>query len=129
MDDYRKSIQAKGTDTSGMRPMGSAESQMRIFAKRTKSGGYSWSDQGVRAMLRTMMRIQEDGRVVRTFVGQASKQATSQQPINMRQLLKNVTQLVKGCIAGMIRILQGPKQSSTTGMALKGLQWQACKFR
>jgi hypothetical protein len=30
-------LQAHGIDTSGMRPMGSAESQMRIFAKRTKT--------------------------------------------------------------------------------------------
>lgn len=74
------------------------------------------------AMLRTMMRIQEAGTVVRTVEGQASKQATPQQSINMRQLLKNVTQPVKGCIAGMIRMLQGPKQSSTTGMALKALR-------
>jgi len=122
LDDYRKTLQAKGIDTSGMRPMGSAESQMRIFAKRTKRSGYSWSERGVRAMLRTMMRIQEAGTVVRAVEGQASKQATPQQSINMRQLLKNVTQPVKGCIAGMIRMLQGPKQSSTTGMALKALR-------
>jgi hypothetical protein len=122
LDDYRKTLQVKGIDTSGMRPMGSAESQMRIFAKRTKRGGYSWSERGVRAMLWTMMRIKEAGMVVRTVEGHASMQATSQQPINMRQLLKNVTQPVKGCIAGMIRMLQGPKQSSTTGMALKALR-------
>lgn len=122
LDDYRKTLQAKGIDTSGMRPMGSAESQMRIFAKRTKRGGYSWSERGVRAMLRTMMRIQEADTVVRTVEGQVSKQATPQQSINMRQLLKNATQPVKGCIAGMIRMLQGPKQSSTTGMALKALR-------
>jgi len=122
LSDYRKTLQAKGIDTSGMRPMGSAESQMRIFAKQTKRGGYSWSERGVRAMLRTMMRMKEAGTVVRTFEGHTSKQETSQQPINMRRLFKNVTQPVKGYIAGMIRILQGPKQSSTTGMALKALR-------
>ena len=56
LDDYRKTLREKGIDTSGMRPMGSAESQMRIFAKRTKRGGYSWSERGVRAMLTTIMR-------------------------------------------------------------------------
>jgi len=122
LDDYRKTLQAKGIDTSGMCPMGSAESQMRIFAKRTKRGGYSWSERGVRAMLWTIIRIKEAGMVGRTVNGYASKQTTSQQPLNMRRLLKNVTQPVKGCIAGMIRMLQGPKQSSTTGMALKALR-------
>lgn len=73
-------------------------------------------------MLRTMMRMKEAVRVERTIKGYAGKQATSQQPINMRQLLKNATQPVKGCITGMIRLLQGPKQSSTTGMALKALR-------
>jgi hypothetical protein len=66
--------------------------------------------------------MKEAGTVVRTFEGHVSKQETSQQPINMRRLFKNVTQPVKGYIAGMIRILQGPKQSNTTGMALKALR-------
>ena len=48
--DYREVL--KGGDRHcGMRPMGSAESQMRVMAKRTKRGGYSWSVRGVRAML------------------------------------------------------------------------------
>jgi hypothetical protein len=122
LDDYRKTLQAKGIDTSGMRSMGSAESQMRIFAKRTKRGGYSWSERGVRAMLRTMMRNNETHLMVKTTKGHESRQKVSQKPVSMRQLLKSATQQAKGCITGMIRILQGPKQSSTTGMALKALR-------
>lgn len=122
LDDYRNTLQAQGIDTSSMRPMGSAESQMRIFAKRTKRGGYSWSERGVRAMLRTMMRNNETGWMVKMTEGHGSRQTAFQRSVSMRQLLRSVTQQTKGCIAGMIRILQGPKQSSTTGMALKALR-------
>ena len=49
--DYRKVLGEAGIDTTGMRPMGSAEAQMRVMAKRTKRGGYSWSVRGVQAMV------------------------------------------------------------------------------
>jgi hypothetical protein len=122
LEDYRKTLQANGIDTSAMRPMGSAEAQMRIFAKRTKRGGYSWSERGVRAMLKTMIRSKEAGVVTIATSGQEKKQAKALSTVNMRKLMKNVTQEVKGCVTGIIRLLQGPKQSSTTGMALKGLR-------
>lgn len=121
LDDYRKTLCANGIDTSAMRPMGSAESQMRIFAKRTKRGGYSWSERGVRAMLRTMMRRQEAQFV--TFAADVERKPNvGRNAVNMRRLMKEITQQAKGCVTGMIRLLQGPKQSSPTGMALKGLR-------
>jgi len=122
LEDYRKTLQAQGIDTSGMRPMGSAEAQMRIFAKRTKRGGYSWSVRGVRAVLRTIMRMKETGVVEWTEEEHGGKQPASRQGVNMRKLLKQVTREARGCVDGMMRILQGPKQSSTTGMALKALR-------
>lgn len=122
LDDYRKTLRAHGIDTSQMRPMGSAESQMRIFAKRTKRGGYSWSERGVTAMLTTMIRARESSLVVFANKEQERKMVAEQQSVNMRRLMKNVTQQVKGCVTGILRLLQGPKQSSTTGMALKGLR-------
>jgi hypothetical protein len=119
LDDYRKILRAEGIDTSDMRPMGSAEAQMRGFAKRTKRGGYSWSERGVRAMLQTMMRNKEN--VAKTAVAEETAKGQPIQP-SMRKLLRTVTQQAKGCVNGMIRLLQGPKQSSTTGMALKALR-------
>jgi hypothetical protein len=122
LDDYRKTLKAVGIDTSDMRPMGSAEAQMRGFAKRTKRGGYSWSERGVRAMLRTMMRHKEN--VAMTAVAEETVNGQSAQPkVRVRKLLKTVTRQAKGCVDGMIRLLQGPKQSSMTGMALKALRW------
>jgi len=116
LDDYRKVLRAEGIDTIDMRPMGSAEAKMRGFAKRTKRDGYSWSERGVRAMLRTMMRNKEN--VVITAVAEETAKGQPKQP-SMRKLLKTVTRQAKGCVEGMIRLLQGPKQSSTTGMALR----------
>ena len=121
--DYRDLLREKGIDTSGMRPMGSAEAQMRGFAQRTKGGGYRWSVRGVRAMLRTIMRRKESEVVEWVREEQEDeKPAASGQGVNMRKLLKQVTREARGYIAGMMRILQGPKQSSTTGMALRALR-------
>ena len=119
LEDYRKTLQAAGIDTSGMRPMGSAEAQMRIFAKRTKRGGYSWSERGVRAMLRTIMRHQEAGLVQMSY---EDERPTPKRPASIRKLLRDTTRQTKGYINGMIRLLKGAGQSSVTGMALKGLK-------
>lgn len=119
LEDYRKTLQAAGIDTSGMRPMGSAEAQMRIFARRTKRGGYSWSERGVRAMLRTIMRGREAGMV--QLVDEDEK-PTPQRAVSMRKLLREVIRPTQGYVNGMIRLLRGPWQSSPTGMALKELR-------
>jgi len=119
LEDYRKTLRAHGIDTSEMRPMGSAEAQMRIFAKRTKRGGYSWSERGVSAMLRMMMRLKEaQWLAVETADGEPKTAKTA----SVRSLMKQVTREVKGCVSGVIRLLQGPWQSSPTGMALKSLR-------
>lgn len=53
---------------------------------------------------------------------QEGEQAKARIAVSMRKLMKNVNQKVKGYVEGKICLLQGPKQSSTTGMALKGLR-------
>lgn len=47
--DYRKVLQSEGIDTTGMRPMGSAESTMRVLGRRLKHGR-AWSPRGMAAM-------------------------------------------------------------------------------
>jgi hypothetical protein len=119
LEDYRKVLQAAGIDTRGMRPMGSAEAQMRIFARRTKRGGYSWSERGVRAMLRTIMRGREAGVVQ---LADEDEKTTRQSAVSIRELLRDAIRPTKGFVEGMIRTLRGPWQSNPTGMALKGLR-------
>jgi hypothetical protein len=120
--DYREVLRQAGLETAGMRPMGSAEAQMRVMAKRTKRGGYSWSKRGVRAMLKTIIRFKEGW-------GKNSPQGTEATgendpfgEVTLKSLLQEVKQTSQGCLRGVIRLLQGPKQSSPTGMALKGLR-------
>ncbi|WP_415579279.1 UPF0236 family transposase-like protein, partial [Filibacter tadaridae] len=57
----------QGIDTSGMRPMGSAEGTMRVFAKRLKNGR-SWSDKGITAFIDFMVAL-KDGLDIKTLVG------------------------------------------------------------
>ncbi len=51
--DCREWLSEQGVETTGMRPMGHAESVMSRFAHRVKSRR-SWKDQGLRAFLRAM---------------------------------------------------------------------------
>ncbi|ESU72520.1 hypothetical protein T260_07450 [Geobacillus thermopakistaniensis] len=51
--DYRGWLSEQGVETTGMRPMGHAESVMSRFAHRVKSRR-SWKDQGLRVFLRAM---------------------------------------------------------------------------
>jgi hypothetical protein len=116
--DYRETLRNAGIDTSGMRPMGSAEAQIRIMAKRTKGGGYSWSVRGVQAMLKTIMRSKE-GRPL-TYRKRDKSQNLPSVKSTIRQWLQEVKRESKGYIDGTIRLLMGPMQSSPTGQAIKG---------
>lgn len=50
LKDYREWLKEQGIDTTGMRPMGSAEGTMSVFAKRLKNGR-SWVEKGASAMM------------------------------------------------------------------------------
>lgn len=67
LGDYRAWLRDKGVDTSDMRPMGSAEGTMRVFARRLKNGR-SWSDQGVSAFIHFFVAL-KDGLDIKTLVG------------------------------------------------------------
>jgi len=49
--DYRVRLQAEGVDTTGMRGLGIAESQVNRVKNRLGKKGRSWSEQGLEAML------------------------------------------------------------------------------
>ena len=122
--DYRKVLEAHGLDVTGMRPMGSAESQMRVFAKRTKRGGYSWSVRGVHAMLKSIIARRE-GRLGLTEVAENEPEDKKQErsPLRLREYVKQKSKEVTwGVINGVIPILNTSKRSSPIGMALKGLR-------
>lgn len=66
MDD-RQWLKEQGVDTTGMRPMGSAEATMSMFAKRLKNGR-SWSEKGLYAMAALLVVI-KDRRSIKTVWG------------------------------------------------------------
>lgn len=118
--DYRKVLKANGLEVKGMRPMGSAESQMRTFAKRTKRGGYSWSVRGVQAILQSII-LRKEGRAGCKGL-ELTDVREEKSPIRISQLMKKPKEFTTGVINGMLRTLQTSKQSSPLGMALKGLR-------
>lgn len=120
--DYRTVLKDNGVDTASMRPMGSAESQMRVFAKRTKRGGYSWSVRGVEAMLGSIIIRKEGRSLFSSNEVRSQAQESISSPFRLQQLFKKPKNLANGVIDGLIRTLHGPTQNRPLGMALKGLR-------
>jgi hypothetical protein len=73
LGDYRNWLKEQGIDTTGMRPMGSAEGTMSVFAKRLKNGR-SWVDKGVSAMF-TGLVAYLDKLTLKTLFGRIEKWA------------------------------------------------------
>ncbi|WML28953.1 ISLre2 family transposase [Neobacillus sp. OS1-32] len=69
--DYREWLKEQGVETSGMRPMGSAEGTMRVFAKRLKNGR-SWVEKGVSAMITGLVAFL-DNLALRTLFGRVER--------------------------------------------------------
>lgn len=69
--DYREWLKEQGIETSGMRPMGSAEGTMRVFAKRLKNGR-SWVEKGVSAMITGLVAFL-DNLALRTLFGRVER--------------------------------------------------------
>lgn len=67
LSDYRKWLEEKGVETSGYRPMGSAEGTMSVFAKRLKNGR-SWCDKGIQSFLDFMIGL-KDNLEIKTILG------------------------------------------------------------
>lgn len=67
LGDYRTWLNEQDIDTSGMRPMGSAEGTMRVFARRLKNGR-SWSERGLASFIEFMVALR-DGLDIKTLVG------------------------------------------------------------
>jgi hypothetical protein len=57
--DYRVRLKEMGYDISGMRGMGAAESNVDKFSNRLKKRGQSWSVQGLKAMVHSLVKYFE----------------------------------------------------------------------
>lgn len=58
LGDYREKLKAKGIDTTGFRPMGSAEGTMSVFAKRLKNGR-AWCKEGITKLTDAMIALMD----------------------------------------------------------------------
>ena len=57
--DYRVRLKEMGYDVAGMRGMGAAESSVDRFSNRLKKRGQSWSVQGLKAMVHSLVKYFE----------------------------------------------------------------------
>ncbi|HLR23970.1 MAG TPA: UPF0236 family protein, partial [Pseudogracilibacillus sp.] len=124
--DYRTLLQEKDSslDTSSMRPMGAAESNMNLFASRFKKMGYSWSTQGLRGMLQAFIHHLEG------FLLQAvrkRKHPEKQEPKEPKgypsftTLLTEKTRQSVGAIHGHMPALDSSDRNKPYAKALRGL--------
>src|SRR5699024_7776359 len=59
LGDYREKLKKKGIDTTGFRPMGSAEGTMSVFAKRLKNGR-SWYNLDLDKFIDVFVALQDN---------------------------------------------------------------------
>lgn len=120
LGDYRNWLKAQGIDTEDMRPMGSAEGTMSVFAKRLKNGR-SWVEKGKQAMV-TGLVAHLDNMGFQTLFGRAEswgEPTTEEKP--PRHYEEKVAHTVGEMTRGNIQYLQG-KSGLPVYRALQALQ-------
>lgn len=121
--DYRERLREKGIDTTGFRPMGSAEGTMSVFAKRLKNGR-SWCDIGLEKMSDAMVALM-DNLMIKTLSGSIQKEkdidknkAKEKPPKHfVEKLTKHVGEATRNNLAYLQDTIRKP-----IAIALKGLK-------
>jgi hypothetical protein len=108
--DYREWLKEQGIDITGMRPMGSAEATMSVFAKRLKNGR-SWSDQGIKAMVQLMVGIR-DQLSIKTLWGRWEPTSTKDKGTEVQvEKVKRYQKVVEEVARQNIPYLQGTSRT------------------
>ena len=119
LEDYRVWLQEKGIKTEGMRPMGSAESTMSVFASRVKNGR-SCSDKGIQAFLNFMVGL-KDNLPIKTILGSFERTTQQQEDSKPKFYKEKLTKAVEEVTVDNI-----PYFKSSSGKpiyaALRGMQ-------
>ncbi|MBW8352185.1 ISLre2 family transposase, partial [Bacillus sp. IITD106] len=122
--DYRELLQEKNIDTTGMRMMGAAESNMNLFSKRLKKMGYSWSHNGLCGMVSAMIHKME-GTLIEALRGTSTDEEMRDKPVesypSFAKLLTKKTHKAIGAIQGHIPALNSKDQGKPYIQALRGL--------
>lgn len=122
LGDYRAWLRDQGVHTDGMRPMGSAESTMSVFANRLKNGR-AWSDKGMYPFIRFMVGLM-DGLDIKTLVGTMSNHLVDDEPAEKKpkyyreKLTKSIGQATRQNIAYLTQSTGKPVYQALK--ALKG---------
>lgn len=94
LGDYREWLKKHGIETKGMRPMGSAEATMSVFAKRLKNGR-SWVDKGVSAMMTGLVAFL-DKLSLKTLFGRVESWTEAKEEKKLpRRFVKKMTSTIK----------------------------------
>lgn len=119
LGDYREWLKEQGMDTTGMRPMGSAEGTMSVFAKRLKNGR-SWVEDGLNAMF-TGLVAYLDHLALKTLFGRVERWTESKGEKNPpKHYVEKVTSTVGEATRDNLLYLKG-KANTPIYKALKAL--------
>jgi len=122
--DYREILKEKtDIEVSGMRPMGSAESNMNLFSRRLKKMGYSWSFEGLQGMVSAMIHRFE-GTLIEAIQQASGNETGKTEPIKYPSFAYLLTEKASdaiGAIKGHIPALVGDDQGKPYTKALRGL--------
>ncbi len=119
LGDYREWLKEQGIDTEGMRPMGSAEGTMSVFAKRLKNGR-SWVEKGVSAMLTGLVAFL-DKLALKTLFGRVERWTETKEEKNPpRHYVEKVTSTIGEATRDNLLYLKG-KANIPVYKALKAL--------
>jgi len=123
--DYREILkEEKDADTTDMRPMGAAESNMNLFSRRLKKMGYSWSVEGLLGILNGMIHRFEGTlieAILGVFLNDEDVEDKQVEYPSFATLLTEKTRPVIGAIQGHLPALVGDDQGKPYTRALRGL--------
>lgn len=120
----REILKEKGIDTTEMRPMGAAESNMNLFSRRLKKMGYSWSRKGLKSMVDALIH-QFEGTLMEAIQNQSSSETGNEKkPKKFPSFAKLFTQKTRESIVafqGHLPALTRDDQRKPYTRALRGL--------
>src|SRR5690625_2158464 len=112
--DYRDILKEKGIDTSNMRPMDAAESNMNLFSRILKKMGYSLPHEGLESMVDALIH-QFEGTLIEAIQNQSPSETDNQKkPKKFPSFAKLLTQKTResiGAIQGHLPALTMSSES------------------
>lgn len=114
-------MKEKEIDTTEMRPMGAAESNMNLFSRRLKKMGYSWSRKGLKSMVDALIH-QFEGTLMEAIQNQSSSETGNEKKFpSFAKLFTQKTRESIVAFQGHLPALTRDDQRKPYTRALRGL--------